>query len=121
MPKQLTRIFFWLACIVFTAAALAPSEHLPELAHSIWDKAEHAAAFGVLYLLGHWVYTRRRVVLVCSLLVFGAAIEVAQAATGWRMGDVADWAADAVGVVLAVGIATVWDLAIARRSTRRAA
>jgi VanZ family protein len=121
MPKPLTRIFFWLACVVFTAAALAPSEHLPELARSIWDKAEHAAAFGVLYLLGHWVYTRRRLVLVCSLLVFGAAIEVAQAATGWRMGDVADWVADAVGVALAVGLAKAWDQVMASRRARQAA
>lgn len=121
MSKHLSRFFFWLACIVFTAAALAPPEHLPELAHSIWDKAEHAAAFGGLYLLGHWVYARRRVVLVCSLLAFGGAIEVAQAAAGWRTGDIADWVADAVGVALAVGLTMARDQVMARRRARQAA
>ena len=33
-----------------------------------------------------------------GLLLQGAAIELAQAASGWRHGDVADWIADAVGV-----------------------
>ena len=110
-----------MACLVFTAAALAPSEQLPELARSIWDQAEHAAAFGVLYLLGHWVCPRRRGGVGCSLMVFGAAIEVAQAATGWRTGDVADSVADAVGVVLAAGLAKAWDPAMASRRGRQAA
>jgi len=41
--------------------------------------------------------------MLVGLLLLGAVIEVAQAATGWRVGDVADWVADAVGVGLAYG------------------
>ena len=34
--------------------------------------------------------------MVSGLLAYGALIELAQAATGWRQGDVADWVADQV-------------------------
>ena len=33
--------------------------------------------------------------------MYGALIELAQAASGWRYGDWRDWVADAVGVVVA--------------------
>jgi VanZ family protein len=41
-----------------------------------------------------------------ALLAFGGAIELAQAATGWRYGEWSDWLADAVG--LAAGWALAW-------------
>jgi len=42
------------------------------------------------------------------LLVFGGLIELAQAATGWRHGEWADWLADAVGLALGLALAAPW-------------
>jgi VanZ family protein len=42
------------------------------------------------------------------MLAYGAAIEVAQWAVGWRFGEWADWAADAVGVLSAWGACRAW-------------
>jgi hypothetical protein len=39
-----------------------------------------------------------------GLLIYGAVIELAQAATGWRQGDWLDWIANALGVAAAYGI-----------------
>jgi VanZ family protein len=50
-----------------------------------------------------WPGAAVRVVL--GMLVFGALIELAQWWTGWRFGEWADWMADAVGVLVAVGLA----------------
>lgn len=91
---------FWVACGGFTVLALLPGEYLESAALNWWDKAQHASAFFVLGVLGFGAYadTSRRVGL--GLLAYGAAIELAQAATGWRSGDWQDWVADAVGLAL---------------------
>ncbi len=44
-------------------------------------------------------YPSRRVHVLVGLLIFGAAIEIAQSVSGWRYGDPLDWVADAVGVL----------------------
>ncbi len=46
------------------------------------------------YQMAFW-----RVSVLVGLLIFGAAIEIAQSVTGWRYGDPLDWVADAVGVL----------------------
>ena len=53
-----------------------------------------------------WPASALRVVL--GMLAYGAAIEVAQWAVGWRFGEWADWAADAVGVLSAWGACRAW-------------
>lgn len=98
------RCAFVLCALVVCALSLAPPTALPPSAFSVWDKAQHALAFVALAVLGLQAYPGRWGRLWLGLLLLGAAIELAQAAVGWRQGDVADWVADAVGVALGTGL-----------------
>lgn len=101
------RLAFWACLLAVVALSLTPVQHLPQQVFSLWDKAQHAGGFAVLTLLGLWAYPHRVTALLVAMLALGVGIELAQAATGWRYGDVADWVADAVGVAAAY---TVWRL-----------
>lgn len=103
----LARVAFWACLLGVVVLSLTPVQQLPPQVLNLWDKAQHAGGFAVLTLLGLWAYPQRAVTLLAAMLALGAGIEVAQAATGWRYGDVADWLADAVGVAAAY---TVWRL-----------
>ena len=94
-------IAFWLACAAVATLSLLPVAELPAITLDLWDKAQHAAGFFCLGALGWLAYPVRPLRLCVGLLVFGALIEVAQSATGWRTGDVLDWIADATGVLFA--------------------
>lgn len=72
------------------------------------DKLEHATAFVVLGLMAASARLGRTRVWVIGLLAYGALIEVAQSMVPYRSADPADWAADAIGVALAVLIARRW-------------
>ena len=99
---------FWAACSVVTVLSLLPGPYLPQAAFDVWDKAQHAGAFLVLGLIGLPAFARHERRVVLGLLACGAAIEFAQAATGWRYGDWQDWVADAVGVVVAWVVWVGW-------------
>ncbi|MCB2015952.1 MAG: VanZ family protein [Hydrogenophaga sp.] len=99
---SLFKAAFWLGCVATGALSLSPVDQLPSLVFSVWDKAQHAAGFGLLAVTGQLAYPRVRSGMVSGLLAYGALIELAQAATGWRQGDVADWVADALGIGLAM-------------------
>ena len=97
------RAAFWLATLAVLLLTLLPEEHLPPRGpFDFWDKAQHALAFAVLTALGllGWPQANLRWRLLLSLVALGGEIEVAQHWTGWRHGEWADWAADAVGVAL---------------------
>jgi VanZ family protein len=97
---------FGLACAVILYACLAPTEQLPSV--SVWDKAEHALAWAALTGLGLALWPRRPWRVAAFTLGLGAAIEALQATMGLgRTGDLADLAADAVGVAAAVGLAAL--------------
>jgi len=66
-----------------------------------WDKAQHALVFAILMLLGYLAYPRSINSVLWGLIGYGAAIELLQAFTGWRSGELWDWCANAVGAVLA--------------------
>lgn len=94
---------FLVSLSLVTVGSLIPAEQLPDVAFDIWDKAQHAFGFAWLMVCGwlgfpdsrgHW-----RLALV--LLIWGGLIEVAQAASGWRHGDWADWLADSIGIGVA--------------------
>lgn len=102
---------FWLACAVIAVLSLLPDGYLPPGAFDWWDKAQHALAFGVLGILGLLAYASATQRVLSGLLIFGAVIELAQAATGWRYGDWHDWLADAVGVGVAYLGWVLWELA----------
>ena len=71
------------------------------LEFNVWGKARHTLAYAGLALAGLTGRVGRGAVLVIGLLADGAAMEFAQALLGWRSGDLLDWAADAVGVIVA--------------------
>ncbi len=108
-PRWLAGGAFWLVSLAVLVLTLLPAQQLQHLPLNFWDKAQHALAFGVLALLGVWAWPHRayRFRLFAALLLYGAAIEVAQHLTGWRHGDWADWAADAAGVAAVA----LWNLA----------
>jgi len=92
------RIAFWLLLAAVAVLSISPARYLPPQAFSLWDKAQHALAFLGLGLLGLLAYPARPLRLALALLAFGGAIELVQAATGWRHGEWADLLADAVGL-----------------------
>ena len=101
--KWIVQLIFWGAVTIVTVLSLLPGDYLPPIAFNVWDKAQHALGFLLLGLLGLNAYPNSIVRVVFGLLTYGAAIELAQAATGWRYGDWQDWLANAVGVSLAYG------------------
>ncbi len=119
--QRWARWVFWLLLLLVIGLTLSPAAYLPPQAFSLWDKAEHALAFAALMTLGALAYPRRVGLLAASLLAFGGAIELAQAATGWRSGDWADWLADAVGLVAGLALAALSRCVVARSLAGRSA
>ena len=101
----MTRPVFWALLLTVAVLSLMPTGYLPPQVFSLWDKAQHALAFATLAALGLLAYPHRRWRLLTGLLVFGGLIELAQAATGWRQGEWADWLADAAGLALGLALA----------------
>ncbi len=116
MPCRFFRLSFWVLLALVTVASLMPPGQLPPQALSIWDKAQHAAGFLALTGSGllAWRMPAWRWALAMGL--YGALIEVLQAASGWRTGDPLDWLADMCGVGLALLLHTAW--ARSRRPSR---
>ncbi|MCO5111888.1 MAG: VanZ family protein [Burkholderiaceae bacterium] len=108
VPPGVARPGFWALLLCVAVLSLLPTDYLPPPIFSLWDKAQHALAFTALAALGLQAYPRRRWQVLAGLLVFGGLIELAQAATGWRHGEWADWLADAVGLVLGLALAASW-------------
>ena len=92
------RAAWFLAMAAVTVLALLPVQHLQLPVLDWWDKAQHAMAFAVLTFWALWVGPRQTMPVFLGMLAYGAGIELAQWAVGWRFGEWADWAADAVGV-----------------------
>ncbi len=99
------RLGWYAAMVAVTVLALLPIEHLQMPVFDWWDKAQHALAFVVLtgWALLLWPHAAMRVAL--SMIAYGAGLELAQLAVGWRFAEWADLAADAVGVFVAWGLA----------------
>lgn len=91
---------FWLSVALLTVASIVPVTLLPPQSVDVWDKAQHAFGFAWLAFLGLLSYPHRPTVVAVSLLAHGGAIELAQAATGWRYGEWLDLTADGVGILL---------------------
>ena len=98
-------LFVWMLAMGFvTVLALLPVEHLQLPVFDWWDKAQHALAFAVLTAGACLLWPRTTVCVVVGMIAYGAALELAQWAVGWRFAEWSDLLADAVGVVVAVGI-----------------
>ncbi len=100
----LTKFAFWLCAGVVTILSLLPVAYLPPQSFDIWDKAQHASGFAALALLGHFAYPRHMWRICLALLAYGAVIELAQSATGWRQGDGLDLLADGMGITVGTAL-----------------
>jgi VanZ family protein len=92
----------WAMVAFITVSCLEPPRYVPNL--HLWDKAEHALAFGGMALwFGGLVRRSRYLVVGLVMLVFGGGIEIAQGAM--RLGrdmDIMDFLADGVGISIAL-------------------
>lgn len=99
---RLMPFFFFAGLAVVTLLALMPGTSVPSVLQ-FWDKAQHSIAFSGLSVTGCLAFPTRVKRVGLGLLVHGALIEVMQSAlTAARVGDVSDWLADGVGVVVGV-------------------
>ncbi len=99
----------WLALgvlmvLVITVVCLLPPKDLPKI--DVWDKAEHAIAFGSVAFWFGSIMTRRNLLWVgLAVVAFGGCIELAQGALGdGRDAEWGDVVADAVGAVLGIAL-----------------
>jgi VanZ family protein len=106
--SRMKKLMFWGLLLLVVVASLLPIAYLPPPVFSIWDKLQHATAFAALCMLGLMAYGSHRIRVIVGLLVLGAAIEVAQAATGWRYGEWLDLLADGVGIGAAMVLMQAW-------------
>jgi VanZ family protein len=99
--SRLIRVLFWLSLVGIFTLSVLPTDRLPPISASLWDKAQHALAFVLLAVLALQGWSgRHQTRILLGLFAFGVIIELAQAGLGWRHGEVADVVADAVGIAI---------------------
>jgi VanZ family protein len=92
----------WAMVLFIVVSCLEPPRYVPNL--HLWDKAEHALAFGGMTLwFGGLARRSRSFVVALLMLLLGGGIEIAQGVM--RLGrdmDIMDFLADGVGISLAL-------------------
>lgn len=90
----------WLGVGLIVSLSLTPAP--PQIGVENGDKLGHLAAYGLVTLWFAQAYAglRQRIWLAVGMVALGIAMEYAQRATGYRSFDVADMAADALGVAI---------------------
>ncbi|MDT0277158.1 VanZ family protein [Blastococcus goldschmidtiae] len=112
---KLARAAFAMALLASLAVLFAPASDVPSAPAGV-DKVVHLALFAALASSGRWAGVGSRV-LVPLLLVYAAVSEVVQGLPALnRSMSVADWIADAIGVLLGLAL---WGLAARRTPTPR--
>ena len=98
--KQAMPFIFGFGLVLATVLLLMPSYAVPK-ALDFYDKAQHSLVFVTLTLAGLMTYQERLKTVCWGLCVYGGLIEVLQSTlTMTRHGDVLDWFADSVGIVV---------------------
>ena len=101
--QQIIRLMpyvFWSSVAIVTLMMLVESAP-KEDAWRYWDKLQHASIFLILCLAGCLAFKQHKGLIIIGLSVFGAVTEVLQETmTTTRTGDVFDWLADVVGILL---------------------
>jgi VanZ family protein len=92
----------WAIVVFITVSTLEPPRYVPNL--HLWDKLEHALAFGGMTLwFGGLTRRSRWPVIAILMLIFGGAIEILQGAMKLgRDEDIMDFVADSVGISVAL-------------------
>ena len=87
----------WVLLVVVVAASLLPLRQRAGLAGL--DKLEHVIGYALLmYWFAALHAPARRPWIALAFIALGAALELAQGATGWRRAEALDLVADALGV-----------------------
>jgi len=94
----------WLYAAAIVFLSLTPKP--PDPGFEYGDKLGHLAAYALLMAWFCWLYRYRYTRLAYGLawIGMGIALEFAQAATGYRSFELADMAANSLGVLLGWGI-----------------
>ena len=94
--------WLWAAAIVFLSLTPSP----PDTGVEHGDKLGHLLAYGLLMFWFCFLYRYRYTRLAYGIgwIALGIALEFAQGATGYRSFEVADMAANSLGVLLGWGI-----------------
>jgi VanZ family protein len=92
----------WAIVVFITVSCLEPARYVPNL--HLWDKLEHALAFGgMTFWFGGLVRRSRYPVVAVLMALFGGGIEIAQGAMRFgRDEDIMDFVADSVGISVAL-------------------
>jgi VanZ family protein len=89
----------WLYAVGIIWLSLTPSP--PQIDVANGDKLGHCLAYGALMFWFCWLYPgwKARIVYGAGWIALGVALEFVQRATGYRTFELADMAADALGVL----------------------
>ena len=101
----------WRLALVIAVLALAYALSLypPVRAwYSSWDKLAHAVVFAGVYITLAWALRWKPWVLAANTLALGGAVELHQYFLPGFSVSLKDWAADAVGIVVACGAHLIW-------------
>lgn len=101
----LARLFWACVLAVLVLMAAPIGNGLPSTG---WDKSDHVCTFLVLGLLGLRAYPQRGLSVAAGLVIYGALTEGLQGLLPYRYAEWLDIAADAVGVVLACLLWSLW-------------
>lgn len=94
----------WLYAAAIVWLSLTPSP--PQIDVANGDKLGHLLAYGGLMFWFCWLYPgwRTRIAYGAGWIALGIALEFVQRATGYRTFELADMAADSLGVLIGWGI-----------------
>lgn len=84
-----------------------------------FDKIVHMGLFFILCFLLIRAYSMTRTQQFTLLAIYGALIEWLQALTGYRSGDIYDWIADVLGIVLLFAALDFWRVFTSKWHDRR--
>lgn len=98
------KVAFWVLIFVVTYLLLREMP-VTRQAFPYMDKLQHIFVFGVLTTVAGLVFSKRLWLILFVLVFYGGLMEVMQAKwTFTRHASVGDWAADVVGILLAMGL-----------------
>ncbi len=111
MKQLLNRIMplvFGFGLILTTVLLLMPSYAVPKV-FDFYDKAQHGLIFVTLAVAGLMAYPLRVKAVCLGLSLYGGLMEVLQSTlTTTRHGDVFDWFADTIGIVVGLVAYLLW-------------
>jgi VanZ family protein len=94
------RYLFGIELITITILSLIPATSVPS-GIQFWDKGQHGLMFFVLAVTGCVAFQRSWGLICFGLILYGGILELLQdTLTATRCGDVSDWLADGVGILI---------------------